>query len=244
MTIDTHTPHVEPAWAEAFLLELRLRGVNGRRIGAALAEVEAHCAESGESAQEAFGDPAAYAVELAPDGAVALDWRGELAPSVLGLSGMMLTLGAVGASRAGTQVELTAGLVLVVALALLGTTLVVRHADRVLRAVVRHRWVAVAGALAPIALFVAILVLGRQTLVALPPAGTLVVGLAFLAASTAMALRVADPGGDPVVGPDEAGGAGTMAEDAVSRGLQRLTPWLFPVLTAVMALPLLLIQQR
>ena len=22
MTIDTHTPHVEPAWAEAFLLEL------------------------------------------------------------------------------------------------------------------------------------------------------------------------------------------------------------------------------
>ena len=49
MRIDTHTPHVEQDWAEAFLLELRLRGVGGRRIGAALAEVEAHCAESGES---------------------------------------------------------------------------------------------------------------------------------------------------------------------------------------------------
>lgn len=242
MTIDTHTPHVEPAWAEAFVVELRLRSVDGRRIGAALAEVEAHCAESGESAREAFGDPTAYAVELAPDDTVSLDWRGELVPSVLGLSGMMLTLGAVGASRAGTQVELTTGLVLVVALAVLGTTLVVRYADRVLRAVVRHRWLAVVGALAPIGLFVAILLLGRQTLVALPPAGTLVVGVVFLAASTAMALRIADPA-DPVVGPAEAGGAGTMAEDAVSRGLQRLTPWLFPVLTAVMALPLLLIQR-
>ncbi len=224
------------------MVELRLRSVDGRRIGAALAEVEAHCAESGETAHQAFGDPTAYAVELAPDGTVSLDWRGELVPSVLGLSGMMLTLGAVGASRAGTQVELTTGLVLVVALAVLGTTLVVRYADRVLRAVVRHRWLAVVGALAPIGLFVAILLLGRQTLVALPPAGTLVVGVVFLAASTAMALRIADPA-DPVVGPAEAGGAGTMAEDAVSRGLQRLTPWLFPVLTAVMALPLLLIQR-
>jgi hypothetical protein len=242
MKIDTHTPHVEPAWAEAFVVELRLRGVEGRRIGAALAEVEAHCAESGESAQGAFGDPTAYAVELAPDGTVTLDWRGELVPSVLGLSGMMLTLGAVGASRAGTLVELTTGLVLVVVLAVLGTTLVVRHADRVLRAVVRHRWLAVVGALAPIGLFVAILLLGRQTLVSLPPAGTLVVGVVFLGASTAMAVRIAEPA-DPVVGPAEAGGAGTMAEGAVSRGLQRLTPWLFPVLTAVMALPLLLIQR-
>ncbi len=242
MTIDTHTPHVEPAWAEAFVVELRLRAVDGRRIGAALAEVEAHCAESGESAREAFGDPTAYAAELAPDGTVSLDWRGELVPSVLGLSGMMLTLGAVGASRAGTQVELTTGLVLVVALAVLGTTLVVRYADRVLRAVVRHRWLAVVGALAPIGLFVAILLLGRQTLLTLPPAGTLLVGVVFLGASTAVALRIADPA-DPVVGPAEAGGAGTMAEDAVSRGLQRLTPWLFPVLTAVMALPLLLIQR-
>ena len=243
MKIHTHTPHVESDWAEAFLLELRLRGVGGRRIGAALAEVEAHCAESGESAHEAFGDPATYAVDLAPQGATALDWRGELVPSLLGLSGMLLTLGAVGASRAGTQVELTTGLVLVVVLAVIGTALVVRFADRLLRAVVRHRWVAaVVGALAPVGLFVAVLLLGRQTLVALPPAGTLTVGVVFLGASTAMALRTTDVG-DPVVGPDGAGGAGTMARDAVSERLERLTPWLLPVLTVVMALPLLLIQR-
>src|SRR5665647_2367960 len=38
-------PHVEPEWAEAMLLELRLLGVDGARIGAALAPV-------GEAPQE------------------------------------------------------------------------------------------------------------------------------------------------------------------------------------------------
>jgi hypothetical protein len=32
-----------------------------------------------------------------------------------------------------------------------------------------------------------------------------------------------------------------MREDSVSRGLDRLGPWLFAVLTAVMAIPLLLL---
>lgn len=57
-------PHVEPDWVEAMLLELRLQGVSGERIGAALAEVEAHVVDSGQNAQEAFGDPVAYARSL------------------------------------------------------------------------------------------------------------------------------------------------------------------------------------
>lgn len=48
-------PHIEPRWSEDFILELRLRGVAGDHIGAALAEADSHCAESGESAEEAFG---------------------------------------------------------------------------------------------------------------------------------------------------------------------------------------------
>lgn len=241
MRIDTHTPHVEQDWAEAFLLELRLRGVGGRRIGAALAEVEAHCAESGESARAAFGDPAAYAVELAPEPVAMRDWRAELLPSGLGLAGMLLTLAALGALRTGSRVEVTTGVVAVFALTILGIALVVRHAERLLRAVVRHWWVAVLGALAPIGLFAAILVLGAHTLFTLSASGTLVVGVVLLAGSTAMALRVTGLS-DPVVGPEEAGGAGTVADDAVSRGLERLTPWLLPVLTVVMALPLLLLE--
>ena len=241
MKIDTHTPHVEPDWAEAFLLELRLRGIDGRRIGAALAEVEAHCAESGEPARDAFGDPAAYAVELAPAATAGpFDWRRELVSSVLGLGGMLTTLAALGAWQSGTRVELTTGVVGVLLLVLIGTVLIVRHAERLLRAVVRRWWVAVIGSLVPVAAFVGVLLLGRQTLVTAPVVPTLVIGLLLLTANTIVALRHLDVG-DPVVGPEGAGGAGTLGEDAVSRGLERVGPWLFPVLTVVMALPLLLI---
>lgn len=241
MNIDTHTPHVEPDWVEAFLLELRLRGVDGRRIGAALAEVEAHCAESGESAGDAFGNPTTYAVELAPTvTAEPSSVRRELVSSALGLGGMLTTLAAVGAWQAGTRVELTAGAVGVLLLVLVGTALIVRYAERLLRAVVRRWWVAVVGATAPIALFVAILLVGRQTLLTVPVLPALGVGLLLLTANTILALRSPDMG-DPVVGPEGAGGAGTLDEDAVMRGLERIGPWLFPVLTVVMALPLLLI---
>ena len=40
MRVDTNRPHVQPAWWEAFLVEMRLRGVAGSQIGAALAAVE------------------------------------------------------------------------------------------------------------------------------------------------------------------------------------------------------------
>lgn len=241
MKIDTNTPHVEDDWSQAFLLELRLRGVDGRRIGAALAEVEAHCAESGESARSAFGDPEAYAADLAPTPAPASpDLTRDAATLVLGLAGMLLTLAAVGAWSSGTEVELTTGFLAVSALAVLGTVLVVRLADPLLRAVVKHWWVAVVCGGVPLALFVAVLVTWRETVVSAPVLPSLVVGLALLAVHTALTLRGPDLA-DPVVGPEGAGGTGTMREDSVSRGLDRVGPWLFPVLTAVMAVPLLLL---
>ncbi|UFN43496.1 hypothetical protein [Nocardioides okcheonensis] len=241
MTIDTRTPHVETDWSEAFLLELRLRGVDGRRIGAALAEVEAHCAESGESARSAFGDPVTYAddLDLAP-AAPSSDLAREVATTGLGLVSMLLTLGAVAAWRTGDDLELTTGLVAVVALAAAGSALLVRFAEALLRALVRRWWVALVGCIAPIALFVAVLVLARQTLLTVPAVPALGAGVALLAVHTALALRGPDLS-DPVIGPDEAGGAGTMREDAASRGLDRLGPWLTLVLTVVMALPLLLL---
>lgn len=47
-------------WCDDFVVELRLMGASGDVIGDRLAEVETHCAESGELPQEAFGDAAAY----------------------------------------------------------------------------------------------------------------------------------------------------------------------------------------
>lgn len=57
-------PHVDAKWASAVILQLRMRGVSGEQIGEALAEVESHVVESGESAQDAFGEPVAYAKAL------------------------------------------------------------------------------------------------------------------------------------------------------------------------------------
>lgn len=44
-------------WLDEMIIELRLRNVRGPAIGDAVAAVETHCAESGESATEAFGHP-------------------------------------------------------------------------------------------------------------------------------------------------------------------------------------------
>lgn len=57
-------PLMDP-WRDAFLLQLRLRDVSGAAIGDALAQVDAHCAESGDEPEQAFGEPVAYADSLA-----------------------------------------------------------------------------------------------------------------------------------------------------------------------------------
>lgn len=245
MNTQTNTPHIEPEWAEALLLELRLRGVAGQRIGATLAEIEAHCADSGQTAGEAFGDPTSYAKALglspAPDQKVSL--RGELPSVGSGLGGMQLTLGAVGAWRAGTDVAVTGGSLALVALVVLGTFLIIRHAETLMRAIATKAWLAIAYAVVPVALFVGVLVLfGQTVLFTVPMLPSLVLGVLALAASTLLALRRADSLEDPVVGPDGAGGAGTLqTSTALDRVGRLLTPWLFPVLTAVMCVPLLLL---
>ena len=52
-------------WREAFRTEARRRGLPGREIREALAEVEAYCAGSTADPADAFGEPATYAAELA-----------------------------------------------------------------------------------------------------------------------------------------------------------------------------------
>ena len=49
------------SYIDQLTLELRRRDVPGTRIGEVIAEVEAHVAESGDRAAEAFGPPSEYA---------------------------------------------------------------------------------------------------------------------------------------------------------------------------------------
>lgn len=51
-------------WRDRFVTELRMMEVTGSRVGDELKIVQDHLAESGETAEEAFGDPAEYASDL------------------------------------------------------------------------------------------------------------------------------------------------------------------------------------
>ncbi len=97
-TQDTTYPHLTRAWRDAVALQLRARGASGTVIGDVLAVAEAHCADSGETADDAFGTPRQYAAAVplpaagASEGLPAL--VGSALPTLVGLAGMMLAFAA------------------------------------------------------------------------------------------------------------------------------------------------------
>ncbi len=83
--------HLLDPWRDDFVIALRLRDVPGRRIGDALALVDAHCTDSGEEPQEAFGDPVAYATQVA-DQVRPVDLVSGMSPLRAGLPGLAVLL--------------------------------------------------------------------------------------------------------------------------------------------------------
>lgn len=64
--------HGEPdrrdrAWINQFTLQMDIQRAAADDISRAVADVRAHCAERGQSAYEAFGDPRSYATKLAAE---------------------------------------------------------------------------------------------------------------------------------------------------------------------------------
>lgn len=96
ITVD---PATTDGWLNRFAAELRLRGADGAQTGEALAEVEAHVADSGQTPQEAFGDPRAYAESVLPRER-ALDRRPVIGAILVGVAGY---LGAGGVLSAATS---------------------------------------------------------------------------------------------------------------------------------------------
>ncbi|MCP3804688.1 hypothetical protein NLX83_36010 [Allokutzneria sp. A3M-2-11 16] len=104
-------------WDERARLELARNGVGAEVADAVLAEVEQHCADSGESRQEAFGTPAEFAgtvaAERVPIGErAARDRRGFTArqrrSAMIGFFGFQLLLiGVVVWAEVGATVPLT-----------------------------------------------------------------------------------------------------------------------------------------
>lgn len=181
-------PHVDPEWSEAMLLELRGLGVAGPRIGAALAEVDSHCAESGQTAEECFGDPAAYARRLGLPAEDDISPRALIrsaVPSLVQVLGMLMLVPSFAAWRNDTAVEVTAGMLASFGLLLLLLTAAVRWVDLVLRTVVRRPGAAWAAGMAPLVLFVAAQLLLPAVVVRAPADWAMGLAALLLVAGTA-----------------------------------------------------------
>lgn len=199
-------PGVDPAWADAFLLELRLADVPGRDIGAALTEVASHCAESGESAVEAFGDPAEYARSLdlpaGPDADVPA--VASVVPWVVQTLGLMLLADAAHALAGDEPVTLTVGHLVATALLVAGLAALGRWATAMLRVVVEHTVVAWLASMAHLALLVASFVLFQGVVARVDGPVAFGIGMVALVTGTLWVLAVLHRGSyeeDPVTAP-------------------------------------------
>ncbi|RXR26258.1 hypothetical protein EQW78_01000 [Oerskovia turbata] len=231
-------PHVEEEWAEAFVIELRLLDVPGTALGAALAEVESHCTDSGEPAAEAFGDPVAYARSL--DLPVEPDGRWEvvtvLGPSCAQFLGLLL-LGWGGsavllAGRAGEvapSVDVTAGMLAMILAFGAGILLFYRHSAAMLRLIMERPVVSFFALAGCMAVLVAVPVLLDGVLVALPAWPVAVGGGLALAAGTVWSAVQARRGtlDDPIVSPLP--GEPQGAPDRRTRLLSATVTWIVPV---------------
>lgn len=232
-------PHVEEDWADAFVLELRLRDVHGTVIGDALAEVDSHCADSGEGARETFGDPVAYARSLDLPQMPDAGWHGlvpVLVPVVVQLAGMYAVASSAGPWRLGEPVQITlqdalGALVLVLAIAALAV-----WADQILRAFVARPVVAAIGfgAVTVAVVLPAALFGFSQPLGSLPVAVALGGGALLLVVGCLLELR--RQGGadaDPVVDPRSAPAAAPTGWERWQRWGVAIIPFWSVVLFAL-----------
>lgn len=200
-------PSIDKTWRDAFIIELRLIGVPADRIGDALVTVESHVHESGESAEEAFGDPTAYAREMAASGGNDVsDQRvqpGTVISVVLGLVGMLASVRALTAWLDHDAVTITSGDLVGWSILLLLVVTLLARSDSLLRFVVQHRWIGIIAAPALVAVTAGILVLFRHRLIDVGWPPVAVLALASLAVSTWVAWRSASTAPDEIVAPGE-----------------------------------------
>lgn len=184
-------PHVDSAWAETFVIEQRLLGVTGKQIGDALATVESHVAESGETAVAAFGDARDYARQVAEVNGrdtVTVDSRTILG-SVLGLVAIALVPRALGDWLDGRAVSVSVGDLVMVALLAALCAVLFTASRAVLTFLVDHLWAAMLIAPALIAVFVGALLALPAVVTTLPVGIVAGVGLAALLAEVMVMWR-------------------------------------------------------
>ena len=181
-------------WNREFILLLRLRGIDGLRIDHALAEVEAHCARSGHTPREAFGDPVGYASSLRVLSPRTTPWTKTVILPVLGLVvAVNLALGALLKWTDG--VAITLGLIASMVVLVVFVAMLVTWLTTVLRS--RAAYVAWFGA--GFALMVAPPLIFRQELITVHPLIALSLGLLFVGLGLVAVRQIpSDPIGNPL----------------------------------------------
>jgi hypothetical protein len=211
-------PHVDQKWAASFILELRLLDIEGSRIGAALSEVESHCSDSGQSAQQAFGDPVDYARSLQLPTPAADSTRAGLRlvePMVVQVLGMLMLNSSFADWLLGEQVEITTGYLMNQSVVLVGMVAIVRYADPLIRVLVCHpirMWLAF---MASTAIFVLPLIFLDGVIWRVSAGWALAAGGAALAGGVVWAIMQYRADGslaDPITSPfEDAGASGVEA---------------------------------
>ncbi|QFG67857.1 hypothetical protein [Ornithinimicrobium pratense] len=199
-------PSVEKAWRDDFIIELRLRSLPGEAIGDALMTVESHVAESGEKAQDAFGEAKTYAREVAAaTGTAARGWSvsaATVASTLLGLAGMLLSVRAFGSWLDGEPIGVTTGeLVGLAVLILLASTL---FFTATLRMLVEHRWLALPVPALLVGGLVGLHIALDEPLFELPALAVGVAGVLSLTASVLLSWVEEPAGLDQVTAPGQA----------------------------------------
>jgi len=223
------TPHVDRAWRDRFVLELREREVPGPRIGDALVHVESFCADSGRGAEEEFGAADVYARSLFGDdlpepGPTPLPTGVVVALSV-GLLGMLLTFDVAQSWLAGTATELTLSMLVHGALVLAAAVGVTRHVV----ALVRRPWRGALLLTAVVGVLVGVhVVLADGPSVTLPTAAAAVPALVLLLAPS-LWLQRHDRSADVLTAPFTSDADATRA----NRTWDVLTAWALPLCTLV-----------
>lgn len=221
---DITTPHVDKRWREDFIMAMRMQDASGEQIGDALATVDAHCAESGESAEVAFGDATGYATTLVPEPAAGSRLGSSfVVGALMGLLGLLMVPRAVDDWAAGTQFAVTLGDMVAVAVVLGLTSTVMALPRRVLPWLAKARYsvVDLLGA-ALMALLVLAMLFLTDVVAELDWRLALAVGVGLLVASVVLTWRdLATP--DPVADP--------RSPDSPPRRTQWLAALMFPILT-------------
>ncbi len=206
-------PHVDAKWRDAFVLELRVQGASGSTIADALVEVETHCADSGQRAEEAFGQPADYARALdLPDESrwtaaqLMRTWVGLL----LFVGGFSLALWGGVALAQSEAADVTVGAIVSGLVTLVLMVLMFVFGSAVMRLAVDHTWWAFLAFVAAIAVMVLVgLPFDHVVLGSVPALVPLIVGVAMIIAGALWTVLLKKTGKsleDPLVPPDVAAG--------------------------------------